>query len=299
MDSPVVVAGVVNVQQTIPVEGFPVAYAPVRYLPHGLRLATSGVGLNVARALTGLGRPVRLATVVGRDGAGVLVRDALEQAGLAGAGVVGGECTAQSAVLVDRAGRRQISTDLKDLPLFPYPLEVFAGLLVGAQAAAVSTIGFARRLLPVAVEAGVPIAVDLQATPGLQDTYARDWVERATVVFCSQENLTVSPERFARDVFALGRAKVVVVGLGAAGCVRFLPGMSPRAVPAVAPFGVRDTTGAGDALFAGFLHYWLRSGDPDDAIDRAVLVAGWTVGFPGTGHYPTHDDIVTLRSRTR
>ncbi|CUU56406.1 hypothetical protein Ga0074812_107290 [Parafrankia irregularis] len=46
MDSPVVVAGVVNVQQTIPVEGFPVAYTPVRYLPHGLRLETSGVGLK-------------------------------------------------------------------------------------------------------------------------------------------------------------------------------------------------------------------------------------------------------------
>ncbi|MEX5635740.1 carbohydrate kinase family protein [Parafrankia sp. FMc2] len=297
VDSPVVVVGVVNAQQTIPVDGFPVTQASVRYLPHGLRLGVSGVGYNVARALSGLGRPVRLATVVGRDAAGVLVRDELGRAGLAGAGVVEDEHTAQSAVLVAPDGRRQISTDLKDLPGFPYPPAVFAALLPGARAAAISTIGFARGLLPIAAEAGVPIAVDLQATPGLQDAYARDWVERATVVFCSGENLTVPAERFARDVFALGRARVVVVGLGAAGCARFLPGKPPRAVPAVAPFGVRDTTGAGDALFAGFLHYWLRSGDPDDAIDRAVLVAGWTVGFPGTETYPTHDDIATLRSR--
>lgn len=294
-----VVAGVVNVQQTIPVDGFPVSYTPVRYVPHGLRLEVSGVGRNVARALTGLGRPVRLATVVGRDAAGALARDALGRAGLAGAGIVEDDHTAQSVVLVDPAGQRQISTDLKDLPTFHYPPAVFARLLSGAQAAAISTIGFARGLLPVAVEAGVPIAVDLQATPGLEDTYARDWVERATIVFCSGENLTVPPEHFARDVFALGRAQIVVVGLGAAGCVRFLPGKPPRAVPAIAPFGVRDTTGAGDALFAGFLHYWLRSGDPDDAIDQAVLVAGWTVGHPGTENYPTHDDIVALHSRAQ
>ncbi len=296
MDSSVVVAGVVNVQQTIPVDGFPVAYAPVRYVPHSLRLEVSGVGCNVARALTALGRPVRLASVVGRDSAGVLARDALSRAGLAGAGIVEDEFTAQSAVLMDPAGRRQISTDLKDLPTFHYPPAVFEDLLTGARLAAISTIGFARGLLPVAAEAGVPIAVDLQATPGLEDAYSRDWIERATVVFCSGENLAVAPERFARDVLALGRARVVVVGLGAAGCVRFLPGAPARAVPAVAPFGVRDTTGAGDALFAGFLHYWLRSGDPDDAIDQAVLVAGWTVGFPGTANYPTHDGLAAWRS---
>ncbi len=165
-----IVAGVVNVQQTIPVDGFPVAYAPVRYVSHGLRLEVSGVGCNVARALSGLGRLVRLATVVGRDAAGVLARDALERAGLAGAGIVEDEHTAQSAVLVDPAGRRQISTDIKGLPTFHYPPAVFARLLTGAQAAAISTIGFARALLPVADEAGVPIAVDLQATPGLEDT---------------------------------------------------------------------------------------------------------------------------------
>ncbi|MCM3921546.1 carbohydrate kinase family protein [Frankia sp. AiPs1] len=294
-----VVVGVVNVQQTIPVDGFPVAYAPVRYVPHGLRLEVSGVGCNVARALAALDRPVRLATIVGRDTAGVLARDALGRAGLVGDGIVDHEHTAQSAVLVDPDGRRQISTDLKDLPTFHYSPAVFARLLVGAQAAAISTIGFARGLLPVADEAGVPIAVDLQATPGLEDTYSRDWVERATIVFCSGENLTVPPERFARDVFALGRARVVVVSLAAAGCVRFLSDRPARAVPAVAPLGVRDTTGAGDALFAAFLHYWLRSADPDDAVDRAVLVAGWTVGFPGTGSYPTHDDIAEVRSRTR
>lgn len=208
------------------------------------------------------------------------------------------EETAQSVVLVDPAGSRQISTDLKDLPTARYPPAVFRRLLDGAAAAAISTIGFARELLAMADGAGIPIAVDLQATSGLDDTYAQDWVEHASVIFCSGENLTVPPERFACDVLALGRAQVVVIGLGANGCVRFRPGAPPRAVPAVAPFGVVDSTGAGDALFAGFLHYWLDMDDLDNAIDRAAIVAGWTVGFPGTDSYPTHDNVVEILART-
>src|SRR6185369_5190643 len=45
-------------------------------------------------------------------------------------------------------------------------------------------------------------------------------------------------------------------------------------LPAVAPHGVVDTTGAGDALFAAFLHFVLTTGAPDKAAQRAIVVAG-------------------------
>ncbi|OHV21478.1 sugar kinase [Parafrankia soli] len=290
----VVVAGVVNVQQTIPVEGFPVHYSPVRYAHSPLRLGVAGVGGNVARGLAALGDEVRLATFLADDDAGCLARDTLAREGLAGPGVLRADATAQSAVLVDPDGRRQITTDLKGLPTARYPAPVFRGLLDGAQLASISTIGFARDLLPVATAADVPIAVDLQATTGLDDTYAADWVAHASIVFCSAENLTVAPADFAGQVLAGGRARIVVVGLGARGCLLAVAGRAPRTVVARAPFGVVDTTGAGDALFAGFLHTWLRSGDPDQAVVTAVLAAGWAVGFPGTGRYPTSAELDTL-----
>ena len=54
-------------------------------------------------------------------------------------------------------------------------------------------------------------------------------------------------------------------------------------VAAVAPRGVVSTAGAGDALFASFLHGWLATGNPVAALEDAVLHAGWKVGdtFPG------------------
>lgn len=296
MASRVAVAGVVNVQQTIPIDGFPLAYSPVRYLNRPLRLDVGGVGCNVARGLSMLGSDVRLASLLGDDDAGRLARAVLAREGLLGRGVLGTGETAQSAVLVDPRGRRQISTDLKNLPTATYPPRVFEQLIDGAALAVISTIGFARGLLPVAEAAGVPIAVDLQTTSGLDDAYAQDWLDAASVVFCSAENLSVEPAVFAREVLTRGPAQVVVVGMGEQGCLLVADGRAPRVVRAVAPYGVADTTGSGDALFAGFLHYWLATGDADRAADHAVLVAGWTVGFPGTGRYPTAAQVHKLHT---
>ncbi|WP_347272538.1 enoyl-CoA hydratase-related protein, partial [Frankia sp. KB5] len=36
----------------------------------------------------------------------------------------------------------------------------------------------------------------------------------------------------------------------------------------------------------------------DDVLDHAVLVAGWTVGFPGTGHHPSDAQIRALYADT-
>jgi len=282
VDGHVVVTGVVNAQLTVPVEGFPIPYAPVRYPAGQLRMAASGVGMNVARMLRALGSPVSLASAVGTDPAGALVRAELERAGLLGEGVLATTATAMSAILVDPAGARQINTDLKDLPEIHYPATLFRGLLEGARLAAVSTIGFARPLLPLAEAARVPIAVDVQTISGPDDSYSQPWLRAADILFCSAERLSLAPAAFAEAVLERFPARIVVVGLGSDGCLLAVRGQPPRHIPAAAPHGVVDTTGAGDALFAGFLHYWLESGDPTAAAERAVLVAGCAVGTPGT-----------------
>jgi sugar/nucleoside kinase (ribokinase family) len=41
---------------------------------------------------------------------------------------------------------------------------------------------------------------------------------------------------------------------------------------------VVNTVGAGDALAAAFLHVWSRTGDPQVAVEQAVLFAGYRVG---------------------
>ncbi len=291
----VVVAGVVNVQQTVPVDGFPVVYSPVRYATGRLRLAASGVGLNVARTLAALGTQAALATLVGDDPAGMVIRAELRRLGLLGedessgrgAGVLPTTNSAMSAVLVDPHGTRQVHTDLADLATARYPPSVFRDLLAGARLAVLTTAGFVRDLIPVAQAAGVPIAVDVQTIEDASDAYSRPWLAAATIVFCSAERLTASPADTAAALLSRYPARIVLLGMGGDGCLLAVRDRPPRRLPALAPHGVLDTTGAGDALCAGFLHYWLATGDPDAAARRAVLVAGCAVGSAGTAVHVT------------
>ena len=82
--------------------------------------------------------------------------------------------------------------------------------------------------------------------------------------------------------------EVVGVGRGADGALLGLRDGTLVRAGAVAPRGVVNTSGAGDALFASFLHGWLATGNPVDALRSAVLHAGLEDREPGTGRGITH-----------
>src|SRR5512135_1175884 len=112
----ILVSGLINLETTLRVDRFPIEYAPVRYPFFGVNHSVSGVGYNVARALTTLGDGVRFLSLVGQDPAGNLAMHALDSAGIPAHDVLQKlERTAQSVILYDPAGRRQIHVDLKDI----------------------------------------------------------------------------------------------------------------------------------------------------------------------------------------
>jgi len=48
--STIFISGLINIETTVQVEGFPIEYSPVRYPFFGVRSTVSGVGYNVAKA---------------------------------------------------------------------------------------------------------------------------------------------------------------------------------------------------------------------------------------------------------
>ena len=292
----IVVAGVTNVQFSVPVDGFPVAYAPVRYPQGQTGVRVAGVGYNVAAGLAALGGGVRLATFAGGDLLGGAVEGELRARGLHGPSVVAGQETPRSVVLHEPGGERMIWTDLRGLPQAVYPPAVFADALRGADWAVITNIGFARPLLSVARDAGVPVAADVQAIDDLDDDYNRDWMTAAQALFCSHERLPVSPDAWVRMVWERYRTPVVVVGCGAAGALLGVRDTGEiRRVPAVAPRGVTSTAGAGDALAAAFMHVYAATGDPHAAIEQAVMFAGYAVGAePGGTAFLTGSQLAEM-----
>jgi sugar/nucleoside kinase (ribokinase family) len=281
--SRLLVSGLINLETTLRVDGFPVAYDPDRYPFFGVRSTVSGVGYNLARALRTLGHDVELLSLVGRDPAAELVHLALARDRLPAGDVLPLlQETPQSVILYDGAGRRQIHVDLKDAQQVPYPAARQAEALARCQGALLCNIEFSRPLLRPAREAGLLVATDVHAIRDLDDPYNTDFMRAAHLLFLSDERLPTTPEAWAGEAMARFPAEVVVVGLGAAGallCVR-QDGFVGR-FPARQTRPVVSTIGAGDALCSAFVDGYLRHRDPYAALARAQAFASWKIGEAG------------------
>jgi acarbose 7IV-phosphotransferase len=86
---------------------------------------------------------------------------------------------------------------------------------------------------------------------------------------------------WAREVQARYGNRIVVLGLGSAGALLALKGEAPLRVPAVFTRPVVNTIGAGDALFAAFLHVYAQKSDPYLAMRKAMVFASYKIGVAG------------------
>ena len=283
--SRILTVGNINLETTLRVSGFPVQYQSALFVPFGVENNVSGVGYNLARALSVLGSEVVLAGIVGRDRAAATVRAQLRDDTLDDHYVIGQvEKTALSVVMYDETGRRAVFVDVKDLMDQSYPSDLFSEALGGVDAVLFTQVAYCRPLLAGARAAGKLVAADLQLIEDLDDDYKRPYLEEAAVVFMSDEQLPEAPEDWARHLMErYPGVDVVGIGLGSAGALLAVreSGLILR-VPAVMPRPIVSTSGAGDALFAAFMHYYSDTGDPEGAMRRAVVFAGYKIGEAGS-----------------
>jgi ribokinase len=278
--SNILVAELINIETTLRVDGFPIEYNPVRYLFHGVNSAVSGVGYNVAKALTLLGNDVHFCAMVGKDAARTLVYQALETDCILRRYVIDSlAATPQSMILYDGDGHRQINVDLKDIQQQAYPEERFMAALNAAPTAILCNVNFSRRFLHVAKRMGKRVATDVHTISDLEDDYNRDYMAAADILFMSDERQPCGPEEWTRRVINRYGTEMIVIGLGAAGALMSVKSHHfMERIPAVTTRPVVNTTGAGDALFSAFVHVYSKTHNPYEAIRKAMVYASYKVG---------------------
>lgn len=281
--SRILVSGLVNIETTLKIEGFPIEYQPVRYPFHGVGTTVSGVGMNISKALTTLGDQTRFCSLIGKDYAGELVRNGLRSSGISSEYVLAEiENTCQSVILYDSNGRRMINTDLKDIQEREYPEERFDQALQGCALAVLCNINFSRNLLKRARQAGVWIATDVHTINDLEDAYNADFMQAAHILFMSDERLPCPPREWASRVLDRYGPEIVVIGMGGQGALLAVRSDDfMEVIPAVQVRPIVNTIGAGDALFSSFVHFYTAGQDPYDAIRKAVVFAGYKIGEKG------------------
>jgi sugar/nucleoside kinase (ribokinase family) len=279
----ILVSGLINIETTARVDGFPIAYTPVRYPFFGVNATVSGVGYNVAKALTVLGDDVRFVSMVGKDLDSKIVYEQLRLDGIPHGFVIQAlEQTARSVILYDPDGRRMINVDLKDLQERVYPEVLFEQAAFDVSLAVLCNINFSRPFLRHMRDRGVPMATDVHAISSLDDDYNRDYMAAATILFMSHELLPNSPEDWIRGLWARYGTEIAVVGMGPDGALLGVrrDGLLAR-FPAVQTRPIVNTIGAGDALFSAFVHVYHQTGDPVLAIKKAVVFASYKIGETG------------------
>lgn len=281
----ILVSGLINYETTLQVDGFPIEYSPVRYPFWGISSSVSGVGFNIAKALTILGDDVRLFSLVGKDIIGDLVMKELAS-----------DCisikfvqpimsqTAQSVIIYDHEGHRYINTDLKDIQSMQYPGQDYIEEGCSADLAVLCNINFSRDFIAKIKDQGTLIATDVHAIADINDEYNQDFMAAADILFMSHERLPMTPEAFIPQVIDRFRNEIIVIGLGDQGALLAVP--RDRFIgrfPAVFTRPIVNTIGAGDALFSAFIHRYLVEYDPYQAVKDALVFSSYKIGESGGG----------------
>jgi ribokinase len=297
----ILVSGLINIETTLKVDGFPIPYFPVRYPFHDVNSTVSGVGYNIAKALITLGDEVSFLSIIGNDMAAQLVQAALEAENIPVENVLSlMPHTAQSVILYDPQGRRQINTDLKDIQESVYPEDTFEREMIRCDLLALCNVNFSHPFLERARRAGKLIATDVHTIGDLYDEYNREFMRAANILFMSDESLPTNPEDWARQVTHAYNTDILVIGLGVEGAL-----LSVRVdnflerIPAVQTRPVVNTIGAGDALFSAFLHAYMQSGDPYESIQKAMIFASYKIGEKGAAEgFLSHEELEKLYSES-
>ncbi|MDJ0334946.1 PfkB family carbohydrate kinase [Salinibacterium sp. G-O1] len=226
-----------------------------------------GTSAGKALHLSGLGYEVSCFTVLGDDAASIHLRAALGAAGVELSGTTVPGPSERHLNLMTQAGER-VSLYLST-PEFRKPdVQQFRSLATGAAALVMDLSETSRALLPHATSSGVPIWTDIHDYDG-ESEFHEPFIQAASFVFMNADGMP-SPQSFMRARVEAG-ASAVVCTLGADGAIAFDADGLHR-VRAVTT-EIRDTNGAGDAFFAGFLDATLSGASTDGALAAAASQA--------------------------
>lgn len=226
-------------------------------------LAAGGQGANVAAWAAALGADARWLGKRAADGAGRLAADDLERRGVELLGPVVEEGNGVVVSLVDTTGERSmfpargVATELRPEELEPVWLACDHLHVSGYALTADPVAAAAMRAVELARSHGARISVDLSSWSAIRERGSDRF--RALVVALRPEVVFANEEE--EDVFGGPLPGTVwILKRGAGGCS--FDGEERAALPVAS---VVDTTGAGDALAAG----WLLGG-ADLALEAAA-----------------------------
>jgi acarbose 7IV-phosphotransferase len=234
-------------------------------------------GGYASRGYAQLGKRAAFIGYVGDDFSGRFIREEFAHDGIDTTALfIDPAGTSRSVNFMYGDGRRKNFYDGKSHMQLQPDRAVCRSVLAKTRLAHFNIPNWARQLLPIAKEAGVTIACDLQDVVALRDGYREDFVDYADVVFFSAANQP-DPKPLIEELLQWKLELIVVAGMGARGCALGTRDGLHYFKPVSMAAPVIDTNGAGDGLAVGFLSSYMLDGySLEDSIRRGQIAARYT-----------------------
>jgi len=265
----ITIIGGVSVDTIIHLDALPQPN-PQTIWPRESYKSVGSTGAGKALNLAALGHPVALHTLLGPDAEADLVRSALDRPGIELIAEITDTPTEQHVNLMDPNGGR-VSLFVQP-PADPATVDwaPVESAMAGCELVVVNILAYAKPALALAKSAAKPVWTDLHDYDG-RNPHHQPFIDAADVIFLSSDNLA-DYRGFMEKLINEGK-ELVVCTHGAKGATllnRDGEWLEQAAFPVEQ---VRDTNGAGDAFFSGFLSGYL-AGDELAACLRLGAACG-------------------------
>lgn len=279
----ILVSGLINIETTLRVNGFPINYYPIDYPFFGIKSEVAGVAYNLSRAFQVLGDEIKLLSYIGNDEEGQRILRKLKEDNIDYQYILSElKETPTSIILYDRQGKRQIYCDLKDIQEKELLFLDMDKCIRESDIIVACNTNFNRAFIKKAKELGKTIATDVHVLSNTEDSYNNEFMQYADILFFSDELLPCNPEIFLDKMKDTYSSKIFVIGMGEKGAMLYERSKNQKYyLQAVKTEKVVNTVGAGDALFSSFLHYYGKGYEPVHALERAQIFAAKKIEYNG------------------
>ncbi|MBR4671307.1 MAG: carbohydrate kinase family protein [Butyrivibrio sp.] len=280
------VAGVTQIETIVRVDKIPVRYAPITSVNDSIFTEVGGDAYNESLALEWLGDEVTFMSVVGRNQDLGIINPPDRKITLSTEYIIPQmNETPTEVVLYDKDRKQQIFEDIKDLRDVVYDMSMVTPIISMCDMVVLANANFCRPFSQMALEHEKPVAVNIRSYDPEKEVYNEDFLKPAKVLYFSDDTLTEDPYAFIDRMAETYGTEIIILGQGSEGLILFDRSKNLRVhYKTVKTNEVVNTIGAGNALFACFLHYYMENGDSVNAIKNALLFASYKIGYMGTSN---------------
>ena len=280
-----IVAGITQIETIVKVDKIPLDYKVFNPMNNSIHTAAGGDAFNICLALKWLGDDIRFMSVVGRDQSMGIFNPPEREVTLDTKYVLPlMNATPMLVSFFDSERNEQTFEDLKDIRDVGYEMSLVDPIIDDADMVVLSNANFCRPIMETACEHNKKIAVKIHSFSRTKLKYNADFLSAANIVFFSDLE-DEDPYEFVQEMADKYDIDTIILGQGAGGLLLHdnTKDMTMHYNP-IRTGKVVNNAGAGNALFACFLHYYQKGFTVVDAIHKALLFASNKIGYMGTSN---------------